>query len=108
MTKIRPSQNLANEIFDQRKKPAIRYLVALGGQRQQVHQYLCEQLVGTDIKEPLESINEENLQDLYQCYLSDYIRCIHQVTHKQGDREHWVSSKITFSKLLYNYNSSHR
>ena len=26
MTKIRPSQNLANEIFDQRKKPAIRYL----------------------------------------------------------------------------------
>ena len=27
MTKIRPSQNLANEIFGQRKKPAIRYTI---------------------------------------------------------------------------------
>ena len=61
-----------------------------GGHRQQVHQYLCEQLVGTDIKEPLESINEENLQDLYQCYLRDYIRCVHQVTHRQGAVEYLV------------------
>ena len=47
-------------------------------------------------------MNEKVWKDLYQRYLRDYIRCVHQVTHKQGAMEYLVSCK----KCVYSSSST--
>ena len=78
-------------------------IVTLGGHRQQVHQYLCEQLAGTDIREVLEIVNEEDWKDLYQRYLRDYVRCVHQVTHGQSAEEYLVRRLAIKGSYSYDF-----
>ena len=63
-----------------------------GGHRQQVHRQVCELLANTATGEVLDRVGEEELSgDLYRRYLHDYIRSVHQVTHKQSSVEYKVS-----------------
>ena len=70
-------------------------LLSSGGHRQQIHQQLCELLSGTGISGMLDRVgraqDEESCTDLYRRYLQDYIRSVHQVTHKQSSVEYKVS-----------------
>ena len=45
-------------------------------------------------------MNEKKWEDLYQCYLRDYVRCVHRVTHKQGAVEYLVRCKKCLELLL--------
>ena len=54
---------------------------------------MCELLANTGTGEVLDSVGEEEEHsgDLYRRYLHDYIRSVHQVTHKQSSVEYKVS-----------------
>ena len=70
-------------------------LLSAGGHCQQIHQQLCELLARTRISEMLDRVgraqDEESCTDLYRRYLQDYIRSVHQVTHKHSSVEYMVS-----------------
>ena len=67
--------------------------VSTGGHRHQVHRQVCELLANTGTGEVLDRVGEEEelSGDLYRRYLHDYIRSVHQVTHKQSSVEYKVS-----------------
>ena len=69
-------------------------LLSAGSHHQQIHQQLCELLAGTGISEMLDRVgrvqDEESCNDLYKRYLHDYIRSVHQVTHKCSRVEYKV------------------
>ena len=74
----------------------------LGSDYHQIHWQLCELLSGTDIREVLDSVHEEeDLKYLYRCYLRDYIMSKHQVPHNKSSLEYKVRININGIRSCY-------
>jgi hypothetical protein len=64
---------------------------ATGGDDQYtVHKQLCDILNDTPIASVLVKIPESHHNELYQYYLSDFIRSVHHVSHHRANNEHEV------------------
>lgn len=53
-----------------------------GNNKQQMHQKLIELVQGTAVGKTLSSVSKENCEEMYQRYLSDFVRIVHKCSHK--------------------------
>ena len=61
-----------------------------GGHQQQIFMQLCELIEDNPVAEVFECVEVTSVNDFYRWYCHDFIRAVHQVTHKQGALEYKV------------------
>ena len=75
-----------------------------GGHRQQIYMQLCKLVEDSPVAEVIESVLVTNLDEFYVWYCHDFIRTVHQVTHKQGATEYKVEPCLRFkSRFLFKH-----
>ena len=61
-----------------------------GGHQHQIFMQLCELVEGNSVAEVFEGVEDTSIDDFYSWYCHDFIRTVHQVTHKKGALEYKV------------------
>ena len=51
---------------------------------------LCKLIEDSPVAQVIESVVVTNVDDFYKWYCHDFVRIVHQVTHKQGAMEYKV------------------
>ena len=51
------------------------------------HVHLCEFILATPIGVILESVDEENCEEFYRCYLHDFVRSVHKCNHRKAEHD---------------------
>ena len=74
-----------------------------GSSRKTHHTQLCEFILATPVGAVLESVDTEHCEELYKCYLHDFVRSVHRCKHRKTEHdnmEYQVQFWVLFFVLL--------